>query len=305
MKESGKASTKMLLSIAAGGFISLLVILLTLNYFSIISLQNLFYPGLSLLNQSLRQIDGNRDPEKIIAQVGNETIYQKDLDQELASYPMPDQETARKVLLAKIVKDSVILQAAHAEGWIKLDESVFNSLKKDYMERTKLVNEVMKIFENRQASVKGNIISIWFNNIYPGPAGYVRGKEIAMEKITSLHARVKNKTITTHEAAQEIIRDRSLEQVDASYASNAILSFNAGPKETISFDPGFDDLIRNLSVGDVSDVYLAKDEDGRGGGMIDAVYMFAQITEKEENGLRQEFDEWYTRKERAYAVTYN
>jgi hypothetical protein len=304
LKESGTASLGKFVIIGGGGIVFLFVIVLSLNYFNIISLQDLLYPGNFFKKEASREARV-KDREEIIAWAGEEAIYQADLEMELYSYPSTNQEEASKLLLVKIVKDSIILQAGSDEGWIKLDSSVFNSIKKDYMKRIGLVREVRRIFDNRQTGIKGNIISIWFNNIYPGAVGYERGKEVALGKITSLQNRVKNKAITIQEAAQEIIDDEGLAQVDSSYVSNAILDFKAGPDEQISFDPVFDDLIRELSEGEVSDVYLAKDEVGEGGVKVDAVYMFAQVNEKEDKGIGLGFDEWYSQKEKKYEVSYN
>src|SRR3989344_8172002 len=50
--------------------------------------------------------------DKAVAKVGNETIYQSDLDKELAAYPnVPD---AKEVVLNKMVDDSITLQAANS-----------------------------------------------------------------------------------------------------------------------------------------------------------------------------------------------
>src|SRR5437016_3940350 len=103
----------------------------------------------------------------IIAKVGNEKIYQRDLNTELANYPPQKNIDRKRQLLQKIVKDSIILQAGEKDGLIKLDSSVFDSSTKDYLKRVKLVAEVQELVEHRKDHITGAVLSIWFYNIIP------------------------------------------------------------------------------------------------------------------------------------------
>jgi hypothetical protein len=95
-----------------------------------------------------------------------------------------------------------------------------------------------------------------------------------------------------------------LAQIDTSYDSNAILTFKAGPKDAITFDPAFDALIRQLAPGQVTDIYLAKDKDTKTGKEIDAVYMFAQVDARSVTGDTIDFDQWYAQRENNYEIVY-
>ncbi len=302
-QQNGIGFGMLLGGIGAGIFI-IMVIFLAFKYFNVNSLQEVLYPGSSQPSQSAKQNTSDIDPAIIIAKVGAENIYQIDLDMEISGYPMQINEDIKKLLLQKVVKDSIILQAANAEKLIDLDESVFNSLQKDYIKRTKLVADARTIYENNQNSISGSVISIWFYNMQPGAVGYDKGKEIAFNKITTLHSNLKSKKITIQQAAQVIIDDKSLAQVDESYDSNAILTFKAEPKDEITFDPVFDSLIRQLAQGQISNIYLAKDKNRDTDKMIDAVYMFAQVNERNTTGKTIDFDMWYGQKEKSYEIVY-
>ncbi len=241
--------------------------------------------------------------DKIILKVGEENIYEKDLDTELAYFPGKKTLTTKERLLKKLIKDSIVLQAAKTDGLITLSDSVFNSLNKNYLQRVQLVSSVTQLIENKQKSLSGNIISIWFDNTQPGPAGYNKGKEIALQKITQLQAAVKNKQITIEQAGQQIIQDTNLAQVDPSYAANAILPFSVNTTDKISFDPTFDAKLRSLPASGVSDVYLIKDKDNTG-NLVDAVYMFGQVLDRKSGSAGGDFDTWYAQKVSNYAITY-
>lgn len=287
MENQNKKRSPGLILAIIGAAIFILIILLILNYYRIISLGDLGKSG-----------------RQIIVKVGQENIYQKDLDREFFYYPLSKNSDTEKLLKQKIVKDSITLQAMQVEGLIKLDESVFNSFQKDYLKRTKLIAEAKKMFENRRDRISGNVISIWFYNSRPAVVGYEKGKEIALSKITALQAQVKSKKITIQKAAQEIMDDSSLKEVDVSYRSNAIMSFQKAAKDAITFDPGFDSLIRSLAPGEITDIYLAKDKDKDTGKPVDAVYMFAQVYERTANGNIMDFDQWYAQQEKRYEITY-
>jgi hypothetical protein len=304
-KQQNGLSFGTLLSVLITGFVCIIIIIFALNYFKVISLQKILYPESPTLQDNFsKKQNAENSLRKIVAKAGEENIYQKDLDIELLYYPMQKNAAAQKLLLEKIAKDSIILQSAQNEGLVKLDESVFNSPQKDYLKRMKLVADVRKAIENKQDSISGNVISLWFFNTKVAAVGYDKGKEIALSKITDLYNGVKSKKITPQQAAQEIINDSSLAQIDTSYDSNAILTFKAGPKDAITFDPAFDALIRQLAPGQVTDIYLAKDKDTKTGKEIDAVYMFAQVDARSVTGDTIDFDQWYAQRENNYEIVY-
>lgn len=246
--------------------------------------------------------------KQIIAKVGEELIYQKDLDTEMSYYPKVKpvkQAETRKFLLEKIATDSAILQGAKADGFISLDSSVFNAPNKDYLKRIKLVEQAKKAVADQTDGIEGMVVSIWFYNIKPGAVGYTKGKEIAYQKITKLQEDVKSKKMTIQQAAAQIRNDASLVQVDPSYKSNALFAFKAGRNQKISFSPQFNALLWKLQEGDISDVFLAQDrEKPSGDKKIDAVYMFGTVTKRISTGKITDFISWLSQKERIYVATY-
>lgn len=276
---------------------------LLLDYFKIISLQNILYNFQLNPNSSTGSRLGNTNPDRIIARVGTENIFRKDLDIEMADYPRIKDQDAEKIIMQKLIKDSILLQAARSERWIVLDKSVFNSPDKDYFKRLRLVRDVYSIYENKQNIVAGKVISIWFHNMVPAEIGYEQGKQIAFAKISALHRDIKSGRINILQAAQSIIEDKELVKIDKSYESNAILSFRAKNNEDITFDQSFNNIIRGLKAGDISDVFLAKDLD-ENNTKIDAVYMFAQVDEISNDGTDQDFDDWYQAKAKNYEIQY-
>ena len=228
------------------------------------------------------------DPSAIVATVGEEKIFQKDVDSELLFYPPQYNPDVRKSLIEKISSDSNLLQKAAGEGDIVLDETVYNSVNKDYRKRLELVEKVKGIFDSRLNSLSGTIVSIWFYNEKIGPLGYEKSKETAYNKISALQRHVKRGTLILDEAIDIIKNDRELEQIDRSYKSNASFRFEAREGGKISLDPQFDSLLWTLDEGEISEVYLAKDVPSAGSPSIDAVYMFAKIDKKQIAQTREE-----------------
>lgn len=286
--------------------IVLLIIILALDHFKIISLGNILSRKINIPRQNLQS--GQNTGSQIIIKVGKENIYQKDLDFEIQNYPevLKHADTG-KLLLDKIIKDSVILQGAQDDRITKLDASVFNSPQKNYSQRIELITGIKKKIEMKSDSITGAIVALWFYNRGPGRVGYDKGREIARETITKLHDDVINKKLTIQQAGQEIRNDANLGLVDQGYLSNALLEFNKKPTDQVVFDTQFDQIIKNLNTGEISDVYLAKSKEWDKGrpseNMIDSVYMFAQVLGRKKSDITS-FDDWVDQKSKLYAVTH-
>lgn len=240
----------------------------------------------------------------VIAKVGQESIYQRDLDYELSVHPQKDDPAMRKTILEKIVSDSVILQGGKEDGFVTLDESVFNSPNKDYTKRVKLVDDIKAHIDLQAEHIEGSVISIWYRNDEIGPLGIEKAKEIAYQKITALHKDVLINKKTMDQAAEAIKIDSSLAQVDRAYVVNAQFKFNKKKGEEISFDKEFSDKIWRLEEGQVSDVYLIKNVDSDTKEKYDAVYSFAKVDKKVSNPSLSNFADWYLRKKGSYEITY-
>jgi hypothetical protein len=240
-------------------------------------------------------------PQGAIAKVGEEFIFQQDLDNELSSYPIKKNPNARQLLLNKIATDSIVLQGAAEDKVITLDPTVFNSPNKDYLKRIQLVDMAKNLINNQADGIQGRIISVWFyNNGLIGPLGYNKSKEIAYEKISQLQADVKNQKITINQAAEKITQDVTLDQIDKAYKTNASFKFDAKKGQQITFVPEFDQLLWQLPEGGVTDVFLAKDNEG---DKKEALYLFGQVSKKI-NSNKTSFNSWLPVKQKAYETIY-
>ncbi len=293
--------------IAEKSFLSLLLffgsiigLVLVLNYFNVFSLSELYPNQLGWLPHQLPKKSITHSPGKIIAKVGKEHIYQKDLDLEIQAYPIKN-TNAQKLLMNKIMNDSIILQAGAKEGIIQLDQTVFDSSSKDSLKRTQLARRVKSLIEEKSVNISGTVITIWFYNVTPAPIGLEKGKELAFTKISKLHNDVVSKRLTIQQAAEEIRNDASLAQVDLQYKSNASFDFKVSNNKRITFSPEFDTVIRSLQPGQISPVQLVQDTEVHTRQKIDAVYMFAQVTEKKLSEVTG-FDEWLKQHQKEYEV---
>lgn len=302
---SKKKSKGQFVKLLLGMFIGLVclgVFFITLDHFKVISLSNILpknYQGLS--NTSVSNTT-------VIAKVGAENIYQSDLDTEIFFGPKNPKVDMKKQLLAKIVKDSIILQEGKKNGLVQLDTTVFNSAQKDYMKRMSLLAKLKKQVEDERQTIAGSLVAIWFYNTEEGDVGYTKGKEIALQKMTQLHSDVVSNKITMKQASEQIKNDTSLIHIDKAYKVNAYLDFSRSTNQKITISSQFDSIIRGLQKGQVSNIYLAQDKQTqRGiptGKMIDAVYMFAQVTDKKDGKSYATFEDWYAGIKNNYAVTY-
>jgi hypothetical protein len=219
-------------------------------------------------------------PDKIIARVGEENIYQKDLDAELDHYPTKD-DAAKKLLLNKIIEDSKLLQEAKKENLLPIDNTIYNSPEKDYMGRIGAISKIKIELAKKNIGLKGSIISIWFLNDHVGPLGYEKAKALALKKITYLHTQVKSGNSTMEQVAENIRNDTSLAQLDANYKNNAIFSFNVTPDKTITWEKEFDKMLWELNAGEISDIFTAVSPDfDNNNKVVPAYYMFGTVTDK-------------------------
>jgi len=241
---------------------------------------------------------------KPIVKVGKEIIYQRDLENELKYYPKQD-ESAKKLLLEKIIKDSKILQIGQDEEFIKLDDTYFNSPTKDYMKRVDIVRNVTNTIQENVAGIKGVIISIWFLNDHVGPLGYKKAKEIAFAKISEIQKAVKSGKMTIRAAENQIRNDSSLAQLDQTYKLNASFDFSAAPGEKISWEKEFDDILWQTEEGGITDVFLGQSFDFDNGGVKKpAYYMFGQISQRSKLTTTISLDDYISQKGQKYEVSY-
>lgn len=242
-------------------------------------------------------------PKGAIAKVGDEYIYQKDLDTELANFPGATDEATKKRLIQKLVKDSIILQAGEKDKLIQLHDTTYNSGDKKYMERIAEVKAVEKAVDSKTDQISGEMISIWFNNQLPAKIGIEKGKEEAFKRITALQKRVAAKEITMKQASELILSDPSYANLDYGYANNALIPFSYPKGKQITVDSDFDDVLWKTPQGGVTPVFLGKTLDAAG-KEIEAYYIFGKVDKKIDDGNTLDFNRWYNSVKGNYDITY-
>lgn len=243
----------------------------------------------------------------IAAKVGEENIYQKDLDLAVSLYPATPSAETRKFILEKIVTDSIILQGAQTDGLMTLDETVYNSSSTDYLKRTQLVKKMSDQITQEAKKISGAVITIWFINDQSG-------KQAALDKITKLHDDLKSSKITLAQAGDAIKNDPNFAKLDSAYQQKSVLEFKNRSKgleflgsDTVTFDKGIDSLLWNLNEGEVSKVNLIQYQDPNATNMsrrVDAAYVFAHVTKISGNNKIASFEDWLAQKRKVYEVKY-
>jgi hypothetical protein len=242
--------------------------------------------------------------EKVIVKVGEESLYQKDLDYELSLHPQKDDPKTKDVILQKMINDSIILQGAKSENVVPVTSDIFNSASKDYDKRITTISAIKKAVAAKSEHTKGTVISIWFrNNDYVGPLGLEKSKKIAQDKMTTLHDRIVAGEITIEEAGELIKKDTTLAQIDKAWTNNALFHFDVVGDQRISFSTQFDAILRDLKPGEISDVYLARNVDTDPNKRYEALYYVGQVTEKTNTGNLSGFDSWLSSKKKLYGIT--
>jgi hypothetical protein len=237
-----------------------------------------------------------------IMMVGEEILYQEDLDRFLNVLPpgIPDRE---KYARQNMIEESIGLQAGAKAGVITLGNTFYNARNKDYDQRSQRYVAVQEGIRQRIARISGSVVALWFfNNNQAGSAGYEGGKRIAQQKMATLQSKVAKRELTMEHAAAEIKQDTSLEQLDVVWQQNAIFTFeNVGPDEPITFDETFNNVIRTLPVGGVTNLALLSVDSN--GTKREALYAFAQVSSKKEGSIAEgSFEEWLSVQKKNYDV---
>ena len=174
--------------------------------------------------------------DTIVATVGEESIYQSDIDVILAILP-PFSDKNRPAIIKEIIddfiEDSILLQE-----YQQTDIEIFSSPFKNYAKRAKVVGQLI---EQKKTELKqnmpykqGSVLTIWTTNdeILPD-AELSRRRKIIKPKIDKLYEQVKNGELTIQAAGKAIQDDSSLVEFDDNYVGNAIIPF-----EVICFPGG-------------------------------------------------------------------
>jgi hypothetical protein len=261
--------------------------------------------GNSSSNEATRITKQEAENKGIIMKVEEEYIYQKDYNEVALTLPPPtdsekDKDSIQEKVFKKLITDSIILQEGQKEEIVKLDSTVFNSIDKDYKKRLEYLTEVIGKIKEKSIAVKGSYVALWFDNIEVGPLGYDEAKKRAFAKIEPLQKKVKEGKMTMREAAEDIRNDPTLAEIDTAYQGNAYADFNVRENETITFSAKFDQMLRGLNPGEITDLYAAKDQT-EDLGYVEAVYIFGQVDEKNDSSL-ESFEAWLAEAEKKYEI---
>jgi len=269
----------------------------------------LFYLLIKKLQSQPVTEPGKLPPQKVIAQVGKETLYGQDLNYELSLYypeafesDQPVPEEIRQKALDQIIRNSLLLQAAADEQVIELNPAVFNNLNKDHRLRNLLINSLdEKVAEKLVNSVKGEMISIWFKNINEPKMGLETARQITRVKIEGIYQRLQSGQLTDLKSAgEEIKNDPALALIDPSYQGNAYLEFEINQGEHFFIDPKIQTEAFQLPVNQLSEILVGQDQ-SPGGDFYDCNFILMKIWERKLKGY-QSFEDWFEQKRENYEV---
>lgn len=246
-----------------------------------------------------------RQSHQAIAQVGEEKIYQADLNFELAAQGGIDKKDIKEKqrLFKKIAADSIIIQQAVKDNIITADQTVYNSPDKDYQKRVNLVKEIREKVNDMSNQTSGVAYSIWFWNTKPGEMGVEKGKQFALEKITRVHKMLKDKKIDASGAGEMIKNDSTLSQIDPAYQTNAFFNFTK-KGNSVTQSKEMDIIIDSLKEGEVSDIVLGKLTNTKTGQVTENYYAFATVTKKVTSSGFNSFKDWFDKNKKGYAIKY-
>ena len=270
----------------------------------------IFVIGKRLQSPKERTEEAKFPLKKVIAVVGRETLYGRDLNYELSIYfpkayksdePVPDD--IKQKALEQIIENSLLLQTAADEGLIALNEKVFNNLNKEYRARNILVNSIEEKANQKLVNwVKGELISIWFKNIYEPKMGLEAARQITRAKMDGIYSRFKSGNLTSLEqAAEEIKNDPALALIDPSYQGNAYIAFEIEQGEEFFIDPKIQEVAFKLPVNQLSEILVGQDQ-SPGGEFYDCNFIVMRVEEQEMKGF-ESFEDWFNQKKENYEVT--
>lgn len=157
--------------------------------------------------------------------IGKDTISRSDLDnvarvtlngKNLSSMTASEQAQ----LVGAVTERSVVLQEANKQGFVKVDDSLFNSGKNAALYETTYAKAAQSIIDkSEKISVKG--IMIFYYNTFPPKMGIEQAKQVTRAKMDKYHEDLVSGKITIDQAADLIRKDASLAEIDEIYKDNA------------------------------------------------------------------------------------
>lgn len=235
--------------------------------------------------------------DKVIAKVGDEDIYGRDLAFYLAIYSPttttadePITQTILRETLNRIAKDSRTLQGAAAANLVQLEDSFFTGSNKNNEARLEsaqaMIGEVNRNLINKTS---GETLSIWFNTpTVQNSIGVEAAKATAQEKIDHLEEGLKSGVyISFAEAAEAIKNDESLAELDPAYQSNAYSTFkNVTSGEDFLSDAKVAAAFDKLQAGETSEILTFHNAAGE-----EHSFMIIRVSDKKDRGFAS-FADW-------------
>ena len=256
----------------------------------------------------LQSVEGASSSTKI-ALIGEEYIFQEDLDYIIYETYQGSLSVDPRNALDALFESSIILQEASDMGALTLTTDYFNNPFKDQKLRSSMINEARSFIEDEVVqSMKYDLITVWFYNQYPGKTfreqGIELAKTIAYEKISQMYEKVRTGILTKDEAGAELSKDQSVIDLSTKgqVEQNSYLSSlsTSNPQEIFPYNAEYGERLKKLKAGKYSDILLAKDRPGVEGDnpktsipsdrIIDAYYGFIYVLEND--GSYSTYDEW-------------
>jgi hypothetical protein len=247
----------------------------------------------AIADEQLREIEGAENVTKI-ALVGKEYLFESDLNYYAFLNSVDVDELDRNDAIDDLINQSILLQTAELEGWIVLSTDAFNNPFKDFEKMGNLLIEAADDFESGyREGTYVEVINVWFYNVFPGTYaeeyGLEAAQQLAYEKIQEAYNLVVNQGKSMSEASDILIADTELGELNESYETTTYFE-TIYPYEINSIDDLRDDsefgmdglfeFLQNAQMGDVSQIYLEKDNPGGDSPVIDAYYSFCKLNDK-------------------------
>ncbi len=246
-------------------------------------------------SNSVTKIAESLEKNPIIAKVGEEAIYQSDLN-EAKKYVATGNKTDEQ-LVDKIMEDSVLLQEGRT--MVQLTSEIYSSPNKNYAKRLEAVKKVKDFYLEEKngvaKKVSGSLISVWADNFTKEPFDLEENKKTALAKLTSVWEKVKAKQLTLEEAANTIANDPDQGSIDSSYKKNALTPFVMDdPKETIVKNSEINPMIWNLKQGETTPIVYIEISPR------EKFYAFAKATKVENTSDTMAYDAWFAEVKKKY-----
>lgn len=254
-------------------------------------------------------LSDSKEGRKIIAKVGDENIYQNDLNK-IITTRFPKDITSRytkeeiiKRALNESVEESILLQEENKIGGVSLLPPIFNTDEKNYILRQKVVEEIKNKRLAKQERISGAFISIWYHNVRPPSIPPAEAQKLALGKIQKIYNDLKTGKISFETGGQIVKNDTSLAAIDKSYTGNAYYEF----KDRASTDGVFvfndlEDKLWTLNEGEISEIIQHPSSSILLGKEEEEFYGIIKVTKRTNTGSGS-YKDWLKKVKQNYEIS--